>query len=279
MSATFTPPVVSGLGVGPVTLQVRAASSVPTGTYGAVVIARSGGLEARRPLLTEVLVDGRPPEAATPRLSLRSPARMSTSSVPLRLTWSATDVGTGIAGFEQRESRNGGPLARAALNPRTLTSRTLSAALGSRLVEEVRASDHVGNASAWAATPRIEVAGFGEGTTLASYTGRWTTRTLASAWGGRVRSATARGASVTFRFSGGSVAWVATKGPAHGAARVYVDQVLVGTVDLRAAATTTRQVVFSQDLPFGPHTLRIDVAGTSGRPRVDLDGFLVLRRR
>jgi hypothetical protein len=83
---------------------------------------------------------------------------------------------------------------------------------------------------------------------------------------------------VTFRFQGSAVAWVATKGANRGAARVYLDGVHVRTIDLRAPSTRYRQVVFARDVADGAHTLRIVVYGTRGRPRVDVDGFLVLRR-
>jgi hypothetical protein len=67
-------------------------------------------------------------------------------------------------------------------------------------------------------------------------------------------------------------------GPDHGAAKVYVDGVLVTTIDLHAASTTYRRVAYARSWSAsGNHTLRIVVVGTAGRPRVDIDAFEVVR--
>jgi hypothetical protein len=95
-------------------------------------------------------------------------------------------------------------------------------------------------------------------------------------WGGTLRASTKAGATATYRFTGRSAAWVSDTGPTRGKAQVYVDGVLRKTVDLRAATAHARQVVWS--IAFSSsrtHTLKIKVLGTPGRPRVDVDGFLV----
>ena len=72
------------------------------------------------------------------------------------------------------------------------------------------------------------------------------------------------------------MAWVASRGPKRGKAKVYLDGVLT-KVDLYAASSSTGRMVFTATgLVAGPHTLRIVVNGTPGRPRVDVDGFVVL---
>jgi hypothetical protein len=49
-------------------------------------------------------------------------------------------------------------------------------------------------------------------------------------------------------------------------------------VETRAAARTTRKVVYRIAwATASKHTIEIRVRGTSGRPRVDLDAFVVLR--
>ncbi len=59
---------------------------------------------------------------------------------------------------------------------------------------------------------------------------------------------------------------------------MYVDGTYVQTVDLYSSSTLSRQVVFSKSwATSGSHTLEVRVLGTSGRPRVDVDAFVVLQ--
>jgi hypothetical protein len=66
-------------------------------------------------------------------------------------------------------------------------------------------------------------------------------------------------------------------GPSRGTATVSVDGHVVATVSLRASATGSARIVFERSWSaVGNHTIRIRVSGTTGHPRVDLDGFVVL---
>ena len=86
-----------------------------------------------------------------------------------------------------------------------------------------------------------------------------------------------RGATARFAFNGSDVAWVSTLGPKRGKAKVYIDGVLMATVDLRAPTVSPRRIVFTASgLTAGPHGIRIYVSGTLNRPRVDVDGIVVL---
>jgi hypothetical protein len=279
LTGTFAPAELSGWATGPARLTVQAAAEVPAGTWDAEIVARSGDLEQRRPLQITVNVDAQAPTATVPRLAFVPAVTMSATSVPLRVTWSGADVGTGIAAFEAGEQRDADPMSAVPLSPAATTFRTMSGRLGSRYVEQVRAIDNVNNTGEWATAARVELAGFSEATSLATYAGRWATTSSSSAWGGKARYATAAGASVSFRFTGSSMAWVTTTGPTRGNARVYVNGTLVRTIDLRTSTTRYRQVVFTRDVTYGTYTVKVVVAGTSGRPRVDVDGFMVLRRR
>ncbi len=110
-----------------------------------------------------------------------------------------------------------------------------------------------------------------------AFSGSWTAVDSKKYWGGKARYATARGAAATYSFTGSSVGWLSLKGPTRGAAQVYVDGALVKTVDLRASELKPRRVVFAHSWPSaGRHTIRVVVLGTSGRPRVDVDGFVTL---
>ncbi len=85
------------------------------------------------------------------------------------------------------------------------------------------------------------------------------------------------GATATLQFTGSSVAWFATRAPSRGRAKVYLDGVLVRTVDLHRSRRAARRMVFRHAWPAsGPHTLTIRVVGTPGHPAVDIDGFVIL---
>ena len=90
--------------------------------------------------------------------------------------------------------------------------------------------------------------------------------------------ATRAGASVSFRFTGRAVAVVAPKGSTRGSVKVYVDGVYAGAVSLYRSASVSRVVVFGKSwTASGTHTVKLVVVGTAGRPRVDIDGFAILR--
>ncbi len=75
-----------------------------------------------------------------------------------------------------------------------------------------------------------------------------------------------------------AVAVIARRGPTSGKARIYVDGQLAATIDLYRSTLRTRAVVFSKSwTTVAPHTVRVVVVGTSGRPRVDIDGFAIAR--
>jgi subtilisin family serine protease len=106
------------------------------------------------------------------------------------------------------------------------------------------------------------------------YRGTWTTAVNASCYGGKARYTRSSTASVRFTFTGSEVAWIATRGPTRGAARLYVDGRYIATVNL-AGTTFYRRVAFRQVLATGgTHTLTIRPTGSG---RIDVDGFLVFR--
>jgi hypothetical protein len=117
-----------------------------------------------------------------------------------------------------------------------------------------------------------------ETTTAARYSGRWLTSASRTYSGGRTKASTQAGAYVEFRRTAMAVAVIGRRGPTSGKARIYVDGQLAATIDLYRSTLRTRAVVFSKSwTTVAPHTVRVVVVGTSGRPRVDIDGFAILR--
>ncbi|HEX2772668.1 MAG TPA: hypothetical protein VHN18_09595, partial [Micromonosporaceae bacterium] len=142
----------------------------------------------------------------------------------------------------------------------------------------VRASDRAGLWSSWQNGPTLTPVRYQETSTSLTWSGTWTRTALAGASGGYVRSSTQAGARATFTASTRAVAWAAVRGPGRGKATVYVDGIAVATVDLYASTVQPAQVVFARSwASVGTHKVVIHVAGTSGRPRVEVDAIVSLR--
>jgi probable HAF family extracellular repeat protein len=111
-----------------------------------------------------------------------------------------------------------------------------------------------------------------------AYKGHWSRHTSSGAWNGHIMSSSTAGDSARFAFTGRRVWWIAPMGVGGGKARVFVDGQLKATVDLgvQPGSFTRRQTAYQQSWPSsGAHMIRIVVAGTAGRPRVDIDAFAV----
>jgi hypothetical protein len=142
----------------------------------------------------------------------------------------------------------------------------------------VRSVDNAGNASAWAYGPTFRVGLTKHSSTALRYSGDWSTSSGASATGGRYQVTSRKGASVTYTFTGRSIAWVAIRRPAFGKAKVYLDGVYRTTIDLRASTIQWRRIVFTKSWATSArHTIRIVCLATPGRPRIDVDSFVVLK--
>jgi subtilisin family serine protease len=124
----------------------------------------------------------------------------------------------------------------------------------------------------------VETALYQEGTSLAKYSGTWTTTSSSTASGGKLRTSTQANAYVEFKRAAMATAIVGRRGPTSGKAKVYVDGVLVSTIDLYHATAQSRVVLFSRAWStVATHTIRVVVLGTAGRPRIDIDGFAIAR--
>jgi hypothetical protein len=96
--------------------------------------------------------------------------------------------------------------------------------------------------------------------------------------GGSDKYSSAKSASATYAFTGGSIGLVAMKGPGRGSVKVYIDGVGKATVNLYRASAQYRVVVRRYNFAtVGAHTVKLVVVGTSGHPRVDVDAFVVVK--
>lgn len=195
--------------------------------------------------------------------------------IKLRIDWSASDEGSGVTTAELDHSSSGlNDSWSAIFGPAAPTGLTDYDASAGPHHYQVVGTDVVGNSST-SSTLVTSLTAAQEN--AVGYTKTWTKFGTGTTWG-TTRFAKRRGASATYTFNGTDVVWVAQRGPKRGKAYVYLDGVRT-TVNLYASSLSERRVVFiGTGLAAGQHTLKIVCRGTSGRPRVDVDGFFVLNQ-
>jgi hypothetical protein len=222
--------------------------------------------------------DPAPPTATGPRPRFVTKVTASTSSVRLDLTWTAADPGSGVARIVLERSLDGGPWAAVATLGGDARTYRISAAYGRRYAFRVVATDHAGTVAEPAEGPAFTPTLVSESSGAIAYGGTWSTARSSSYLGGRTRYTGVARRRATLTFTGLAVAWVATKGPTRGSARVIGDGALQGTYSTYLSSTHHRQVVTGRTFTaVGRHTYRIEVVGTRGHPRVDVDAFVILR--
>jgi hypothetical protein len=200
------------------------------------------------------------------------------SLVPTRVSWSATDATSGVAGYRVEQSTDGGAWAALSLSGPLVTAIVRALAPGHSYQYRVRAVDRAGLWSGWAYGPVLRPALYQETSTALGWAGSWSRYAVAGASGGYARGSTQAGAWAKFTASARSIGWVAVRGPSRGRAAVYADGVLIGTVDLYATTVQPARLVYVRSwTSVGTHTITVKVSGTTGRPRVEIDAFALLR--
>ena len=232
------------------------------------------------------------PTAKAPTHSFTTLSTLSTTTVPVKLTWSATDNpgGSGIASYQLQRSVNSGTYTNVTLPSATATTISPSLAPGTTYRYRVAAKDKAGNLSAWATGPSFKVSTYQESNSAIVDTGSWTTSAFSGAYGGSVQYASALGRNATFTVPVGSknVEWVSYRGSNRGKAQVWLDGVqqdsnstLTGIqpFDLYSSSAQARKVVFSKAVSATTsHKLEVRVLGqknaSSTSTRVDIDAFV-----
>jgi len=113
-----------------------------------------------------------------------------------------------------------------------------------------------------------------------AYTGAWSPYTCASCSGGALKYSGQTGAKATFTFDGTGIRWLAAKAPNLGKAKVYLDGVYQGLVDLYSASVNYKVPLEKRGLAPGTHTVDIEVSGqknpaSTGRA-IDIDAFEII---
>ena len=152
-------------------------------------------------------------------------------------------------------------------------------ALGSTYRFRVRAQDSDGSWSPWAtAGAAVTPLGISDRSSLVTYTGSWSRYASSNSTSGWITSSSQAGARARYRFTGRGIAIVVPTNATRGKATVYLDGTYRATLDLYSSSSVYRKVVYIGNWSTsGTHTIELRVTGTSGRPTVSLDGFILLK--
>jgi hypothetical protein len=200
-----------------------------------------------------------------PKAALRT-GTVNTTAVPVTLSWKASDDAA------LKEVRLTAPTT-ATYGPAT-TSAKLTAKSGTATTWSLTARDQAGNTgtAAVSGTPVIVQE------TSATRAGTWTSKSSTSYLGGKSLTSSTKNASLTWTFTGRSVAWLVSRAATSGQAHIYVDGTKTATVDLKSATTKYRDAIWTKTWSTSAkHTIKVVVVGTSGRPAVTTDGIVYLK--
>ena len=216
------------------------------------------------------------PKVSRPQVTLSDASTVPTTGVPVVVDWALTETQAGLRSFQLQMRVGDGSWTAASLASATtsLSRRTVPA--GTTFRFRVRAIDTAGTVGDWASSQTYRASGVSDASTAIRWSGSWTTAAHTGYLGRRAHSTNGRGDIATIDFDGSSIAWAGPVGPTRGKARVLIDGVSVAIIDLRTATFRARDMVFARNLREGPHTLRVQALGTTGRPTVAIDHFYVL---
>jgi hypothetical protein len=226
-----------------------------------------------------VIRDTTAPAVSAPGVTPRTSVPLSGSAIPVTVTWRGADgtTGSGIAAYALERSLDGGVTWSTVASGVTGTSRTSSVPASGSTRFRVRATDAAGNEGVSTATTRAGRL-VQQSSSAVRYPTAWTSVSGSSYSGGSARYTRTAGRSASYTFTARSIAVVSTRASTRGKVRIYVSGVLQATVDTVRSSTQYRSVIWQKTYTTTQtRTIRLVVVGTSGRPRVDLDAFVVLR--
>ncbi|WP_019876143.1 S8 family serine peptidase [Sporichthya polymorpha] len=240
---------------------------------------RGIGSSPNRLLYSKLRVVNRSPKVSSLGAALPGKGRsVNTGSVPVHVSWKGSDPDGTVVRYEVQRSTNGGRTWRSVALP-TKKARSITLNLGKSGGHRfrVRAVDDLGRRGAWRTSNKLRVSIAQQGS--AKFRKTWTSGSAPDLMGGSSRSSANRGGAAIYKFSGRTIRWIGTTDASYGKAKVYLDGMLVATVDTYSATRKTCRVLFAKTVKPGKHTLKIVVLGKhgakSGGNRVDLDAFVV----
>ena len=216
--------------------------------------------------------------AAAPTASIHAPPLLSSAGATARIpvSWSSTTTGgTDLSSYAVRVTdvgpRRGRTRVLAAATQKT--GLVFRGALGHTYAFTVTATNLAGQSSPVMTSTAVVPSGVRPAG--GHYSRGWKVHRVRGAWQGRAISSHVRGATLTLRYTGGSLALIGERSAPGGAARVTLDG-RSRVLRLHARGRTqTRRVIYSRSFRAGRHRLTVRVlSGT-----VTLEGVAIRARR
>jgi thermitase len=267
------------LGMPPGPYNVQLAAPAPTAgtltlTLAADAVTGADGTGPDIPKAVTTLVDVTPPTVTAPVATIRAGQALSGSAIPVRLTWTGADVGSGVRRYLIEYSLDGGGWTFLAAVSTPIADLLIQPSGSFRF--RVRSMDWPGHVSPYGTGPTFNPRLVQESAGSITYSGTWKRSTSGSFSGGAVRRTDVAKRSATYAFTGRGVAFVTTLAPTRGVVKIKLDGVLVARIDLGTSSTAYRRIVWSRTFSSAQaHKVKISVVGSYGR--VDLDAFAVLK--
>jgi subtilisin family serine protease len=268
-----------GMPAGPYGLNLTA-TSPPAGSLTLTLQANSvtggGGTGPTVAASVRTLVDRTAPTVTAPVAAIFSGESLSGADMPVRLSWSGADSGSGVRNYELQYSTNGGGSWNHLTSDLTTPSADLLLTPSGSLRFRVRSFDWPNHASGWATGPTFSPRLVQESAGAITYSGTWSTSTSGSFSGGAVRRTDVAKRSATYAFTGRGVAFVTTLSSTRGVVKIKLDGTLVARINLGTSSTAYRRIVWSRTFSsVQAHKVKVFVVGDHGR--VDVDAFAVLK--
>ena len=219
----------------------------------------------------------KPAAAPTTAFTWFGPAKTTSvpmSGVPTLVKWKLKSSSNGLKRYELQHRHGTGSWTAVSLGSSTSTSKWTTL-YGGDDAFRVRATDKSGRVGAWTSIGPRSATVASEGSSNVSWSSGWSSASLDSYIGGKVRWSRTTNATAVFKFTGTNIAVVGPVGPTRGKAKVYLDGVYQGTVDTYASSFASRRVLYAASVPSGTHRLTVKVVGTAGHPVVAIDAWYV----
>jgi hypothetical protein len=268
---------VSPLGAGTVSIVAGKVRFAPAASFnGAAVITYTvsdGSLTDQATLTVTVTPDTLAPAVTAPVVAFGT-GRVD-QTAPVRISWMATDTGSGLASYEVQVSIGGAAFQPVYTGLGTAVKRYYP--FKQDLVWRVRATDNEGNTSAWVMSATRRIVAYQNSSHVVKYKGTWRNVRAAAASGDGYANTKVVHGKAKLAFTGRSVLYVSTKSKISGFVKVKVDGKVVGTYKLHASKTKYGRIIVAKAWASGgDHRIKIVNVSKNGK-RANFDTYVVLK--
>ena len=205
-------------------------------------------------------------------------AQIGATTVPVKAYW--TSISSGAPASYAVGLSSGGAYAPVGLSSPAATSQKVTVATGSAYRFRLAARQGAGtdtHTGPWGYARPFAAGIYDESSAGGiTYRGAWQRQARPDSHGGAVRYTGAKGATVSFHFTGVAVAWIGPRYSSAGIADVSLDGAPAGSVN--PSGSSDREVLWSRVWPTpATHTVTITFdPGSRGGSSIALDAFVVL---